>query len=83
MMHGYATLMRDYSLDLASLGPDRARKVWRERLRKLAPDHPYTTDGWTGDFLSKDNPLWTRAGITKKHPETHKITVANTGGAQA
>jgi DNA-sulfur modification-associated len=83
MMHGYAALMRDYSLDLASLGPEKARRLWTERLEKLAPEHPYFSNGWTGDFLSKANPLWAEIGITKQNPETHRIIVANTGGARA
>ena len=83
MMHGYAALMRDYSLDLASLGREKARRMWTERLKKLGPDQTYSYNTWKGDFLSKTNPLWAEIGITKHHPETHRITVANTGGARA
>ncbi|QNG35218.1 hypothetical protein F1C76_00030 [Geodermatophilaceae bacterium NBWT11] len=83
MMHGYAALMRDYSLDLANRGPTRARQVWRDRLSKLSPEQLYGQDDWTGDFLSKRNPLWLQLGITKENPDTHALTVTNTGGARA
>jgi hypothetical protein len=83
MMHGYAALMRDYNLDLASMGADKARREWRKRLEKLSPERKYAIDGWSGDFLSKSNPLWERLGITKVNPQTHVRTVLNTGGARA
>lgn len=82
MMHGYATLMRDYNLDLASLGPDKARREWATRLQKLSPERGYTYSGWTGDFLSITNPLWEHIGITKRNARTNSLTVMNTGGAR-
>lgn len=83
MMHGYAALMQDYSLDLASLGSENARKLWKKRLSKLGSDQLYKRNGWRGDFLDRSNPLWAEIGITRKHPQTHKLTVANTGGTRA
>ena len=82
MMHGYAALMRDYNLDLASLGSDKARRLWRDRLAKLSPEYVYERDEWFGDFLNKNNPLWVELGITRRDPETTKITVSNSGGTR-
>ena len=87
MMHGYAALMQDYNKDIGRLGRERARKQWRERLSRLAPDYEYEyTDAdvtFIGDFLSKLNPLWQDLGITRFLPESDRITVANTGGTRA
>lgn len=83
MMHGYAALMQDYSLDLASLGSENARKLWKRRLSTLGADHLYRRNDWSGDFLSKSNPLWAEIGITRENGQTHKLTVANTGGTRA
>jgi hypothetical protein len=84
MMHGYAALMQDYSDDLGRLGRDRARNRWIALLSKLAPHHIYRYDAnFSGDFLSKDNPLWQELGITRRIPESSRLTVSNTGGARA
>jgi DNA-sulfur modification-associated len=79
---GYSALMQDFSRDLARLGSKEARRLWKVRLDKLAPDHVYTKGDWSGDFLSKANPLWEEVGITRLHPETHRLMVSNTGGAR-
>ena len=83
MMHGYAALMRDYSAALSKQGSRQARQEWESRIQRLAPDRVYEGDGWSGDFLSKRNPLWSSLGITKENADTHRLTVANTGGARA
>lgn len=83
MMHGYAALMRDYSLDVGKLGREAARGLWKERLASLEPSHSAMYEGWSGDFLSKSNPLWEALGITKRNAETQRVNVLNTGGARA
>lgn len=82
MMHGYAALMQDYSLDRAKLGSGRARGLWKERLATLSPERFYKKDEWVGDFLARDNPLWQELGITQVHPTTQALTVSNTGGTR-
>lgn len=84
IMHGYASLMKDYNSDLAKFGRDRARKRWAERLARLSPNHTYSGESdFVGDYLSKQNPLWQDLGITRYDPDRRRITVANTGGARA
>ncbi|WP_195760562.1 DNA sulfur modification protein DndB [Agromyces kandeliae] len=83
MMHGYAALMQDYGTDLAKLGSERARLTWGERLSLLAPTNEYDHDGWRGDFLSKENPLWQELGVTRVDRESGKILVSNNGGTRA
>ena len=80
---GYSALMQDFSRDLALLGSIEARTLWKDRLLKLSPTSVYKRGDWMGDFLSKNNPLWAEVGITQENPETHRITVVNTGGARA
>jgi hypothetical protein len=63
MMHGYAALMRDFNLDVGNLGSEQARKAWRTKLGRLSPKVTYRRGKWSGDFLSKDNPLWERLRI--------------------
>jgi DNA-sulfur modification-associated len=84
IMHGYATLMKDYNNDLAKFGRDRARNRWAKQLAMLSPDQTYHgAHGFEGDYLSKQNPLWQDLGITRYDPDRRRITVANTGGARA
>jgi DNA-sulfur modification-associated len=83
MMHGYAALMQDYSYDLARLGHSKARDRWIALLSKLNPQHVYEQDGFSGDYLSKYNPLWQELGITRPISESNRLTVSNTGGARA
>lgn len=83
MILGYSALLQDYGHDLARLGSNEARSLWRSRLETLSPSNEYQRGDWSGDFLSKENPLWSEVGITRQNPETHRITVNNTGGARA
>lgn len=83
MMQGYAVLMRDYNLDVANLGGEAARKKWRTSLKRISPSSMFKYENWSGDFLDKNNPLWQDLGITKVHPETGRLTIANTGGTRA
>ncbi len=83
MMHGYAALMQDYSNDLARLGRGKARDQWISLLSKLTPNRVYKHGNFSGDFLSKFNPLWQELGITRIIPESNRLAVSNTGGARA
>lgn len=83
MMHGYAALMSDYSLDIGRMGRSRASSAWSKRLAVLSPDVVFTYDGWNGDFLSKYNPLWEVEGITKaKGGDIGAVDVINSGGTR-
>jgi hypothetical protein len=84
ILHGYAFLMKDYNNDLAKFGRDRAGNRWAERLARLSPDHIYRGgNGFEGDYLSKQNPLWQELGITRYDPSRGRITVAKSGRAKA
>jgi hypothetical protein len=84
MMHGYAALMQDYNYDIGRMGHEKARDRWTKRLSRLAPDYAYRgPSNFSGDFLSKSNPLWEELGITRYLPESNRMTVANTGGTRA
>jgi hypothetical protein len=84
MMHGYAALMQDYNNDLGFLGREKARTRWTRLLSRLSPNHVYHYDDkFSGDFLSKYNPLWQDIGITRYLPQSVRLTVSNTGGARA
>lgn len=82
MLHGYAALMRDYGLSVAESGLGRAHEDWSQRLDPLRPSAQFQADGWHGDFLSKQNPVWESVGVIKKDPETGRLTVTNTGGTR-
>lgn len=83
LMHGYAAIMQDYSLDRATLGSSRARKLWAARLEALDPARTYVAGGWSGDFLSVHNPLWQEVGVVQIRPTTGARTIANNGGSRA
>ena len=82
MMHGYAALMQDYSLDRAKLGHAKARRQWEDKLSLLSPSQLFETDGWEGDFFAQENPLWLDVGIVQVRPDTNTRTVANNGGTR-
>lgn len=65
-MHGYARLMARYLDDLLKSESTGLDDVWRKRLAKLAPDVVYKHDGYSGDFLGRDNPLWRDLGVIQK-----------------
>jgi len=83
MMHGYASLMRQYNEDLARKGPVLANKEWDHRLKSLLPTPTYRYGKWSGDLFSKSNPLWQAVGVVKPGRADGKLTVINTGGARS
>lgn len=82
MMHGYSYLMRDYNTTIGKRGLANSRRIWREKLQRLSSSREYTLDSWSGDFFSKENPIWEFEGVIK-HRSNDKITVLNTGAARA
>lgn len=83
MMHGYASLMRQYNEDLARKGPTAANREWDRRLSLLLPTPNYRYGKWSGDLFSKSNPLWQTVGVVKPGRAEGRLTVVNTGGARA
>ncbi|MCU1409648.1 MAG: hypothetical protein JWR04_355 [Rhodoglobus sp.] len=83
MMLAYAGLLRDYSNDLTKTGSVAGKRLWKERLAKLAPVNVYKQGTWSGDYMDRDNPLWVDLGITKPNPDTGKLTIVNTGGSRS
>jgi hypothetical protein len=82
MMHGYASLMRQYNEDLGKKGPTAANKDWDRRLTMLSPTPVYRYGKWSGDLFSKANPLWQDVGVVKPGRSGGRLTVVNTGGAR-
>lgn len=83
MFAGYAYLMRDFAGDLAKLGSSRARSSWQEALSLLAPSRSYKRGAWTGDVLSKENPLWMDVSVTNVELLSGKVRITNSGGSRA
>lgn len=82
MMHGYAALMKEFNLDMARVGPVRARDLWRGKLQRFRSDRSYSFRGWQGDLFDRANPLWAAVGLTRV-AEGGKMTVLNTGAARS
>lgn len=83
MMHGYASLMRNYNLDRAKQGSVKAEAFWDIRLRRLSPDTKYKLGRWSGDLFDRNNPLWVRSGIMRPSRDGRKLTITNTGASRA
>jgi len=83
MMHGYASLMKEFNEDLAKLGPAEAKKAWADKLTALKADKQYTLHDWHGDFFEKRNPLWRQIGVVKPSKDGTTLTVLNTGAARS
>jgi DndB-like DNA-sulfur modification-associated protein len=81
MMHGYASLMRNFNDDLGEHGSRRATKEWQEKLERFSPQKIYSFDKWSGDLFEKRNPLWQRLGVVKPG-KGGRLTVLNTGAAR-
>lgn len=82
MMHGYAYLMKDYNASIGKDGTRSAEADWRAKLKRLAAEHQYRYGPWTGDLLSKDNPLWEAVGVIRRRQASGSRTVLNTGAAR-
>jgi hypothetical protein len=83
MMHGYASLMREFNDAISARGVQEATKEWRGKLTKLGPGKHYSFESWNGDFFEKRNPLWQRVGVVKPGRDSTRLTVLNTGAARS
>ena len=83
MMHGYASLMREFNDDVSKMGASGALKEWEKKLSQFRNDTVYTLRSWSGDLFEKRNPLWTKVGVVKPGRDSSSLTVLNTGGARA
>jgi hypothetical protein len=82
MMHGYASLMRDFNARIAEVGALDANNEWSQKLRALSPDKQYAFGRWRGDLFEKRNPLWQRVGAVKPGKDG-RLTVLNTGAVRS
>ena len=83
MMQGYASVMREYSDDLARYGTTKGHDFWKKKLTRLSANRAYTYGKWSGDFFAKRNPLWRDVGVVKRGKDESKLTVLNTGAARS
>lgn len=83
MMQGYASVLKEYSDDLAKYGTVRGRSLWKKKLARLSATNKYSYGAWSGDLFAKRNPLWRDVGIVKRGKDESKLTVLNTGSARS
>jgi hypothetical protein len=83
MMQGYASVMREYSDDLAKYGTVRGHELWKKKLARLSASNAYSYGNWSGDLFAKKTPLWRDIGIVKRGKDETKLTVLNTGAARS
>jgi hypothetical protein len=77
-MYGYAELMRRFMEDVERSGDDEgSKKLWKARLDLLAPTKIYSRGDFSGDFLSRENPLWKELGVLQT-TKSGSQTVSNT-----
>lgn len=78
MMHGYASLMREFNNSMANLGRNKAIEEWKGKLKRLSSQNKYSLGGWSGDFFEKANPIWQRIGVVKQNLNGQSFTISNT-----
>jgi hypothetical protein len=83
IMHGYASVARDFNELIAAKGLNKAKDEMAKRLAKLSSARTYKFGRWQGDFFDKRNPLWQRVGVVKRGRDGAKLTVLNTGSARS
>lgn len=76
MMHGYATLMSAYAAEFEREGRVATAR-WQRRLQRLSGSETYRTGRWSGDFFSRDNPMWARVGVLQQ-TKSGRLAVSNT-----
>ena len=78
-MYGYAELMSRFLDDVEEEDEEAAVAAWEKRLEKLKANKTYkhSRPRYSGDFLSRENPLWLDLGALQK-TKTGKLTVSNT-----
>lgn len=82
-MHAFASLIKDFSTDLARKGSIEAQEYWSKKLCRLSPDVIFSSGSWVGDFFAKSNPVWLKARVTKQSSPNKPLAVLNTGGARS
>jgi hypothetical protein len=83
MMHGYASLMKEFNDDIPKEGIKKASSNWLSKLERLSNQRKYVFEEWSGDLFEKKNPLWQRIGVVKPGREGRNLTVLNTGAARS
>jgi hypothetical protein len=81
MMHGYAGLIRSFMGDMSSMGSQRAKAYWSQRLSRLTEIFSY--GDWHGDLFEKSNPLWLVQGIVKPNSAGTSLSQVNNGATRA
>ncbi len=77
MMHGYASLMREFNDSIGESGVKRAAENWQKKLERLSASHQYKFRSWSGDLFEKRNPLWLQIGVLKHGRDGKRLTVLN------
>ena len=83
MMHGYASLMREFNDAIAEEGVQKAIAGWKRKVERLSSQVQYRFGKWRGDLFAKRNPLWQRVGVVKPGRDGKRLTVLNTGAARS
>jgi hypothetical protein len=83
MMHGYASLMRQFYDDITEKGTRKAQRTWRSKLARIRQGEEFYFGQWHGDLFEKRNPLWQRVGVVKPGKDGRRLTVLNTGAARS
>jgi len=83
MMHGYASLMREFNDAITTKGLKKAASDWSGKLECLSSGRRYTFAQWSGDLFEKRNPLWQQIGVVKPGRDGRNLTVLNTGAARS
>jgi len=83
MMHGYASLMRDFNTAIPEAGMRNAIADLKQKLSRISKQTVYSFGRWRGDLFEKRNPLWSRVGVVKPGRDGKRLTVLNTGAARS
>lgn len=83
MMHGYASLMREFNDAIPEEGIQNAVNAWKGKVERLSSHVQYAFGQWRGDLFAKRNPLWQRIGVVKPGRDGKRLTVLNTGAARS
>ena len=83
MMHGYASLMRDFNDAIGEKGVRAVTKDWQQKLERISKQQTYFFGKWRGDLFEKRNPLWLKVGVVKPGKDRKRLTVLNTGAARS
>jgi len=81
MFQGYGSLIKDFNLSVSQLGMSEAVEYWTDKLGRISSQNVFRDGNWSGDFFSKQNPLWIRLGVLKPGL-SDKLTVNNTRQAR-